>query len=231
MSLENKYYYQRFELPQIRFARAHHEDDWEIFLRRIGLDREKDDPNQLLQEHLLDNFATHLMGNIHWYEKKVIKEKSIRLIYIFLSLSLLFLIPVAVAVIAKTGSLAAEITVILTGIAALYFSASKWLQSRNLIAIYWQTKSNLKSRLYALEDKWYHDDEWTEARIQALVSDLKAAVKFGMDAQKIEKQLFFQNYTSERIPFQKTISVNDQFKEELARLTEEADEPTNKAFK
>lgn len=231
MSLENKYYYQRFELPQIRFARTHHEDDWKIFLRRIDLDREKDDPNQLLQEHLLDNFATHLMGNIHWYEKKVIKEKSIRLVYIFLSLSLLFLVPVAVAAIAKTESLAAEITVILTGMVALYLSLIKWLKSRNLIALYWQTKSNLKSRLYALEDKWHHDGKWTDAHLQGLVSDLKAAVKFGMDTQKIEKQLFFQNYTSEKIPLQKTISVDDQFKEEFARLTEEADEPTNRAYK
>jgi len=231
MSVENKYYYQRFELPQIRFARTNHEDDWAIFLRRIGLDREKDDPNHLLQEHLLDSFATHLMGNIHWYEKKVVKEKSIRLIYIFLSLSLLLLIPVAVAAIAKTGSLAAEVTVVLTGILALYLSATKWLQARNLIAIYWQTKSNLKSRLYALEDKWYHQEDWSETQIQALAADLKAAVKFGMDTQKIEKQLFFQNYTSERIPFQKMRSIDDQIKEEFARLTEEADEPTNKAYK
>ncbi|MEM6700688.1 MAG: hypothetical protein AAF599_19945 [Bacteroidota bacterium] len=231
MSVENKYYYQRFELPQIQFARTHHDDDWEIFLRRIGLDRSKDDPNNLLQEHLLDSFATHLMGNIHWYEKKVVKEKSIRLIYVFLSLVLLLLTPLAVATIAKTGSLAAEITVILTGAFALYLSINKWLKSRNLIAIYWQTKSNLKSRLYALEDKWYHQENWSETHIQALVEDLKTAVKFGMDTQKVEKQLFFQNYTSEKIPFQKVISVDDQIKEEFARLTEEADAPTNKVFK
>jgi len=229
--MENKYYYQRFELPQIRFAKTHHENDWEIFLRRIGLDRETDDSSHLLQEHLLDNFATHLIGNIHWYEKKVIKEKSTRLIYIFLFLGLLLLIPVAVAAISKTDSLVAEITVVLTGVFALYISLIKWLQSRDLIAVYWQTKSNLKSRLYALEDKWHQDKEWSEARIQVLVEDLKAAVKFGMDAQKVEKQLFFENYTSERIPFQRAVSTNDQIREEFARLTEEADEPTNRAFK
>lgn len=231
MSTENKYYYQRFELPQVRFAQTHHEDDWEIFLRRIGLDRKKNDPNQLLQEHLLDNFSTHIIGNIHWYEKKVIREKSSRLVYIFLSLVLLLLIPVAVATISKTGSLVAEIMVAITGLFALYISLIKWLQSRDLIAIYWQTKSNLKSRLYALEDKWYHDEPWTEVRVKALAEDLKVAVKFGMDAQKVEKQLFFQNYTSERIPFQKTISMSNKIKKEFARLTEEADEPTNKVFK
>ena len=101
MTSENKYYYQRFELPRIKFAKTHHEKDWQIFLRRIGLDRAAYDKNNILQERLLDNFATHLMGNIHWYEKKVIQEKSIRLTYIFISLSLLFLVPIAVAVIER----------------------------------------------------------------------------------------------------------------------------------
>ncbi|MEL6944269.1 MAG: hypothetical protein AAFO82_16530, partial [Bacteroidota bacterium] len=161
MSLENKYYYQRFELPQVRFAKANHEDDWEIFLRRIGFDRETDDPNRLLQEHLLDGFSTHLMGNIHWYEKKVVKEKSIRLAYVFVALSLLISIPITVAFIAQTDSVIAEIAVVMAGFFALYQIFNKWLQSCDLIAIYWQTKSNLKSRLYALEDKWYHNETWS----------------------------------------------------------------------
>ncbi len=197
-SKDNNYYYQRFEWKKLDLARKADFPDWHVFLNKIQLsDRERLRLTDSYQQ-LLDDFATHIMGNIHWYEKKIIWEKTVRLTYILISLSLLILVPMLVALIQRyTQSVSAEITAIFTGIFALYQGVSKWLESRNVIANYWQTSSNLKSRLYSLEDKWSytHLDGWTDENLEELVLDLRAAVKYGIESQKAEKQLFFDNYS------------------------------------
>ncbi|MEL7534762.1 MAG: peptidoglycan recognition family protein, partial [Bacteroidota bacterium] len=90
-----------------------------------------------------------------------------------------------------------EIAAMFTGFFALYQGVSKLVEKRKLISNFWQTKSNLKSRLYSLEDKWkyIHDGEgWDHNKVSSLINDLREAVKYGLDAQRVEKQLFFDQY-------------------------------------
>lgn len=195
-----KYHYENFDWPKLKFAKKATKKDWEVFLDKIQIN---DDARQLLQDsylQLLDDFATHLLANIHWYRQAIVKEKTIRLAYILVSLSLLLLVPILVAIIQRqTESVSAGVTAIFTGIFALYQGVSSWLESRNVIAIYWQTKSNLMSRLYSLQDKWRYthltDTGWNLEELNELINDMREAAKFGIDCQKAEKQLFFNNYS------------------------------------
>ena len=253
-----KYYYERFEWDEISLARKTKIPDWFVFLKKIQLVGQQGKDFGKENEHLLKDFATHILGNIHWYEKRIIKEKTLRLAYILVSLSLLLIVPILVALIeARTASVSAQVTAIFTGIFALYQGVSKWLEQRNLIGIYWQTKSNLKSRLYSLEDKWIYTRQrsgrnWEQADLMELREDLSKAVYYGMQCQKVEKQLFFESYNYPQFDLLGTMigvrkQVRELFdgsgrsgqtaavaqgkpavtpKEKLARLTEQADEPT-----
>ena len=108
----------------MNFARKPKMQDWEVFLNHIRMEGAAREEFEEKYEQILDDFSTHIMGNIHWYEKKIIEEKTIRLAYILISLSLLLLLPLLVAGIQKfTDSIAAEITAILTGFFALYQGA------------------------------------------------------------------------------------------------------------
>ena len=268
MSSEDiKYYYQFFRWPKRKGAKKAKYADWEIFLHHIhviSIDPTKKTPLDRLRSYpdfvkdnlqLLEDFATHILGNIHWYEKKIVNEKTLRLAYILISLSLLLLVPILVAFIQeKSNSVSAQITAIFTGFFALYQGVSKWLESRNVIATYWQTSSNLKSRLYSLEDKWTYkyspNANWKLEDLEELQQDLRKAVRFGIDSQKTEKQMFFDNYSYPQFNILGSIigvrgQVQELFKEDhpkrdrhssyktsspprkkLAQLTEIADEPT-----
>lgn len=266
---EIKYYYQFFKWPKRKGAKMAKYADWEIFLHNIHvikIDPDEDSPFRRLksyplfvQDHLqlLEDFATHILGNIHWYEKKIVNEKTLRLAYILISLSLLLLVPILVAFIQdRSDSVSAQITAIFTGFFALYQGVSKWLESRNVIATYWQTNSNLKSRLYSLEDKWAYRytsrdvGNWKLEDLDELHVDIRKAVRFGIDCQKAEKQMFFDNYSYPQFNILGSIiGVRGQVQElfrgdksgreklaqhipvsgpryKLAKLTEVADEPT-----
>ena len=151
-------------------------------------------------KQILDDFSTHIMGNIYWYEKRIVEEKALRLTYILISFALLLFVPIGVVFIEKLSeSVPAEITAILTGFFALYQGVSKWLESRSGIAIFWQTKSNLKSRMYSIRDKWRiilrnKELEFDDYEIE-LINDLAEAIKFGIENVKTEKIIFFENYS------------------------------------
>lgn len=199
--LDRKYYYQRFDWVRPKPVKHDGKPDSLIFMERIKL--KADFQKKFLEEHtlLLFDFETHILSNIHWYEKKIIKERTLRLAYILISLSLLLLVPILVALIQRySDSVGAEITAIFTGFFALYQGVSKMLESRNVIATYWQTNSNLKSRLYSLEDKWKYraldkEEKDEEKLMIELRDDLRDAVRFGIESVKTEKQLFFDAYS------------------------------------
>ena len=261
-----KYYYQFFKWSRKIKPKQALYTDWEVFLhsiRLIKIDTQEDNPQQRLRGYpdfvknnltLLEDFATHILGNIYWYERKRVKEETIRLAYILVSLALLLLVPILVAYLQKEyKSVPGSVTAIFTGFFALYQGASKWLQSRNVIRTVWQTSGNLRSRLYSLEDKWTYRNptgkNWKQDDLFELEMDLRKAVRFGLESQKVEKQLFFDNYSYPQFNILSSIiGVRGQVRElfrrdeplsqsprsahptsnaqmKLAKLTEIADEP------
>ncbi|MFK7923367.1 MAG: peptidoglycan recognition family protein [Bacteroidia bacterium] len=196
-----KYFHQYFDWEINSLRKEPDKPDWRVFLEKLNLHLDEyKELRKKLPLSLLQDFSIFIMGNIHYYEKKIIREKTYRLAYVLLSLSLLLLVPIVVVLIQRNsvgGSVSGEITAMFTGFFALYQGVSKLVEKRKLISNYWQTKSNLKARLYSLEDKWKytHDGEgWDHNKVSALVDDLREAVKFGLDAQRVEKQLFFDQY-------------------------------------
>ena len=104
MPAREKYYYQRFEIATPTWAKAKRppKKDWQVFLEHINFPiHALDEYEKLLPDRLLEDFGTHIMGNIYWYERKIIQEKGLRMTYIFISLGLLLLLPIAVASIQK----------------------------------------------------------------------------------------------------------------------------------
>lgn len=209
----NKYYYQLFEWPKWTSAKTRKFADWEVFLNKINLIKSiKEDlsPTYRLENYpdfvrenliLLEDFDEHILGNISYYTKKIVRERTTRLAWILVSLSLLLLVPIGVAQIQKnSASVPASISAMLTGFFALYQGVSKYLEKRNVIGTYWQTKSNLLSRLLSIESKWRYShsvdgtDIWTPEKLEELRVQLQEAVTFGLDCAKTEKQLFFENY-------------------------------------
>ena len=98
MSDTGKYYYQQFDWikPKPKNLKGKIPDSI-IFLEKIkllGANRK-----EFLEKYslLLYDFETHILRNIHWYEKKIIQERTLRTAYIRISLSLLLLVPMLVA--------------------------------------------------------------------------------------------------------------------------------------
>ena len=263
-----KYHFQLFDWPKWASGKERAYTDWEVFLNKINVIKVIDTritvPRLRLEvypdfvkEHLLllEDFDEHILRLIYYYERKIVNERTVRLAYILISLSLLLLVPILVAFIQEsTQSVPAQITAMFTGFFALYQGVSKWLESRNVIGTYWQTKSNLMSRLLSIESKWSYaygpEDTWQEEDLIKLRDDLRLAVRFGLDCAKTEKQIFFDNYSYPQFNILGTIlgtrsQIQELFKREetvvespqgivkvtnprvkLAQLTEIADKPT-----
>jgi hypothetical protein len=54
----------------------------------------------------------------------------------------------------STGNVTAQVTALLTGLLAVHKSLSSWLDKRKVIGNFWKAESDLKTKLYAFEDKW-----------------------------------------------------------------------------
>ena len=68
---DNKYYYQHFERRKSNVSEKAKAHDRQVFLNSLGLPDELRADLERDHDQLLDNFAAHIMGNIHWYEKKI----------------------------------------------------------------------------------------------------------------------------------------------------------------
>ena len=227
--------------------------DWEIFLDRIGFDL-RDIPGKTnFDVKIMNDFQRHIFDNINWYERSMVKENMWRTIYIIASTVLLFLVPILVSWL-NQKAVTAQVVGVFTGIFALYEGVSNWLAKRNVIGTYWQTSSNLKSRLFSLQDKWKYTGArgWTSEDVEELVQDIYDAVEFGLECQKVEKQIFFNNYSYPQFNVLTTIlNTRNQVMQllqpqvqngqpadtsslvtapplvaQLAKLTKEADQPT-----
>jgi len=72
---------------------------------------------------------------------------------------------------ASKSVVGAQMTTFLTGLLAVHKSMSSWLDKRKVIGNFWRAESELKTILYAFEDKWknkaYENDTLSEEFISA----------------------------------------------------------------
>ncbi|MCE7914783.1 MAG: hypothetical protein DYH15_08880 [Nitrosomonas sp. PRO4] len=109
------------------------------------------------REHrdVLLNFILNHHKLIFRYDELQNRETKWRYIFIFISLMLLCVIPGVIFIISTNNSnYLAQATAILTGLLAVHKSLSSWLDKRKIIGNFWKAKSDLKTKLYAFEDKW-----------------------------------------------------------------------------
>ncbi|MEO0473041.1 MAG: penicillin-insensitive murein endopeptidase [Bacteroidota bacterium] len=167
--------------------------EWEVFFNRINIGEAT--KTKLRQEHqtTLERFAVEVMGNIEWYDRKVEREKTLRAVFIVFSLGILLILPMLVS---RLNSIGGEVAAVLTGFFALYQGITKWLESRAQIGAFWNASSNLKARLFSLENR-YHTHlrkEWSQDIFTDFAKDLAEAILYAGEVQREERRIFFENY-------------------------------------
>ncbi len=104
------------------------------------------------------NFILSYHKTISRYNELRDRENKPRVLFTSISLILLLMIPLIIFHIgeasAGTGNITAQITALLTGLLAVHKSLSSWLDKRKVIGNFWKAESDLKTKLYAFEDKW-----------------------------------------------------------------------------
>ncbi|MEM9886152.1 MAG: hypothetical protein AAF849_09685 [Bacteroidota bacterium] len=149
----------------------------------------------------LQDYIRMFHCNISWYTQKINKVTKKKNIYFWIGIALLILIPLLVF--GLTGlnqgkitpsSVGAIITLFLTIILALYKASAIWLESKRYEGLFWQASSNLKNRLYSLEDKW--EGKIRKTNIDNFVEELKLEILEGRKIVQEETQAFFENYTT-----------------------------------
>ncbi|HEX8874319.1 MAG TPA: hypothetical protein VF780_06785, partial [Nitrosospira sp.] len=106
----------------------------------------------------LVNFILSYHKTISRYNELRDRENRWRILFTGISLILLMAIPLIIFHIgeasAGTGNITAQVTALLTGLMAVHKSLSSWLDKRKVIGNFWKAESDLKTKLYAFEDKW-----------------------------------------------------------------------------
>ena len=199
-----------------------------IFANRLGFNTNGlDDPDRnLLFKYIVEH---HL--NIAWYRKSIWKKVSSRFLFFFLTLALLFLIPVLLFIITNanwswlrdilgnggTDTTAAGITAVLTGLLGVHRSLSEWLNKRKLVGLFWKASADLKENLYAFEDTWGNPSK-IKRDAQGLADDFKTALREEIKKAKAivraEKEQFYQNISPP------TIDLHGELKKSQAQAKE-----------
>lgn len=127
------------------------------FVKRV----QPDDKDFSYSEHrdLLLNFILNLHKAISRYKELRHREKKLQRTFTGISLALLFVIPLLIVALGHLlpndpSSLTAQVTAVLTGLLAVHKSLSSWLDKRKVVGNFWKAESDLKTKLYAFEDKW-----------------------------------------------------------------------------
>lgn len=114
----------------------------------------------LAKDHrdLLLNFILNFHKVISRYQLLCAKETLMRRVFTGLSLVLLVAIPFLIFMVSKgsgnEANIASQVTAVLTGLIAVQKSISSWLDKRKIVGNFWKAESELKTKLYAFEDKW-----------------------------------------------------------------------------
>lgn len=110
------------------------------------------------QDILLEFILNHHKVISRYNELKD-REMRLRKQFTVVSLVLLFAIPLLIFAIGAwlpgdKGSVTAQVTAMLTGLLGVHRSLSSWMDKRKIIGNFWKAESDLKTKLYAFEDKW-----------------------------------------------------------------------------
>lgn len=128
----------------------------ETFADRLGLG----DINYAAYQDQLLNFIINHHKVISRYDELLDREKVLRNCFTGISLLLLVIVPILILKMDSwfdgdnKAAITAQVTAVLTGLIAVHKSLSSWLDKRTVIGNFWKAQSELKTKLYAFEDKW-----------------------------------------------------------------------------
>lgn len=173
------------------------------FAQRLEL--QLSDFNQ--NRELLLNFILNHHKIIQRYMELICDEKSKQNSFRYISLFLLFLIPILIYLgpIVFNGSsnidFPAQIATMLTGLLTIQKSLSSWLDKRKIVGNFQKAQSDLKSKLYAFEDKWRGQAK--ELNTNKLKVDFLQEIRLAIrEAQMIveeEQNLYYEAITNPSI--------------------------------
>ncbi|MEL6135724.1 MAG: hypothetical protein AAFR59_20390, partial [Bacteroidota bacterium] len=162
---------------------------FQIFIERLKLPRAWAERKE---DHLL-KYVTDVHLNIAWYDKKVKAEKSIRNLYVVITLLLLLVMPVLILMLNALAEnianadtekdpdyLIAQIAALITGVLALHSGIAAWFEQRKVISNFWKASADLKEALYDLEDKWRQDkaEDWSNEMLEKFQDEISLGIKF-----------------------------------------------------
>jgi len=200
-----------------------------IFVERLKLPTAW---TQLKEDHLV-KYVTDVHLNIAWYDKKVKAEKSIRNLYVAITLALLLVMPILILMlnslaerITETSSeqdpdyLIAQVAALITGVLALHSGIAAWFEQRKVIGNFWKASADLKEALYDLEDKWRQDksEDWSNEMLEKFEEEISLGIKFAKRVVRKEKETFFKNYKTPRFDIVSLILNNSKKAEDLAEI-------------
>ncbi|WNJ17331.1 penicillin-insensitive murein endopeptidase [Pontibacter sp. G13] len=171
---------------------------YRILLDRIRMSPEEQTVFKAKYRNVLEQFGTHLLDNIYWYNRKIDIERNYQILYLAFSFGVLLLLPIIVGHLELRGSSwVVELSAVLTGVFALHSGIAEWLEKRNRIGTFWMASSSLKTRLYSLEDRWKPQGRtpFDQDSMAELAADLEAATRFAFQIQQAEQQVFFDSFS------------------------------------
>jgi hypothetical protein len=167
------------------------------FMARIGFDDSIVNNNAKigLQEYIR---IFHL--NISWYVTKIKAVSQKKKNFFRLGFGLIVLIPISIfGLTAMSGgvtpsSFGAIVTLFLTVILGLYKATSVWLESKKFEGLFWQASSDLKNRLYSMENRW--EERVDGNTIEDFIEEVESEIIEGRKIVQEETRGFFEHYTT-----------------------------------
>ncbi|MEO9967988.1 MAG: hypothetical protein ABJF11_19505 [Reichenbachiella sp.] len=151
-------------------------------------------------DYKITSLLTVFCGNIEWYVNRIRKEKYWLRTYNFTTIALIVLLPFLILYFThfieaigekiewesltkaskQRDSLeyySALIIAIFTSLLGLHKVFTSWLSKRQLLSIFHEASSELKSKFYAFEDEWNSKDLYTDAVGNTVLPDFDEAVE------------------------------------------------------
>ncbi len=192
----------RRDLEEAEEARA-------ILIRRLGVADIDALPSNV--QELLLRYATVCHLNILWYQER--REREQRRYHAFVGAAFVALVvtPAATFVLSTqvTSALVPLLTAVLTGLLAMLKFVGSYLERRRLVGLFWNAEANLKSDLYAFEDRWRGkvfetrtgeaSGEPPRAVDEEFIVDLKQRIRNAEQVRRTEQDAFFSRY--DELPF------------------------------
>ncbi|XOV69318.1 MAG: hypothetical protein ACFHU9_09040 [Fluviicola sp.] len=120
--------------------------------------------SQLDPKHanLLKNFVRNNIRNIRWYELKIIRENSFRLLYAWITAIFVFGVPITIGFATVNADelhydgaelIGTSLTVLLASVIGVHKLITSWMEKRRYRSHFFQAKTDLQNLLFALEEK------------------------------------------------------------------------------